>query len=82
VLTETRSLSQNLSNLGRLGLETFKYLADSIRPDNTWRDQALTIIKEAKTPYAKTEIKIVNAVKKLVLNTDKLKTAVKQTSGL
>ena len=82
VLTETRSLSQNLSNLGRLGLETFKYLADSIRPDNTWRDQALTIIKEAKTPYAKTEIKIVNAVKKLVLNTDNLNTTAIQTSGM
>lgn len=67
VIREIDSLSQNLSELSELGLQTLSMIEENKKPGTEWFSKANTIIEKAKKPYGQCEIMIVSAVEKLVV---------------
>ncbi len=66
VIREIDLLSQNLSELSELGLQTLSMIEENKKPGTEWFSKANTIIEKAKKPYGQCEIMIVSAVEKLV----------------
>lgn len=66
VIREIDSLSQNLTELSELGLQTLSMIEENKKPGAEWFSKADEIIEKAKKPYGQCEIMIVSAVEKLI----------------
>ena len=73
---ELRSLSRELSEVGRVGLEALSSIESGKTPEGAWREQASHTLERAGRVEAEVELAIVAPVRKLVLaaeNADALK---------
>ena len=66
VLKEIEPLSQDLSALANIGLESFQYLENEHKADSIWVENSLKVIKESRDPRGQTELMIIPAIEKLV----------------
>jgi hexosaminidase len=66
-LSEALPLSQDLSNLGRLGLEAVEFLTSAKTPEPKWQEGARELLEGAQKPRAEVEIALIPAIRKLVL---------------
>jgi hexosaminidase len=65
ILFEIETLSQNLSQLSKLGEDLVSLIKDGTKPDEIWRAKARQIIENVKNPVAQTEIMIIPAIENL-----------------
>jgi hexosaminidase len=66
VLKEIEPLSQDLSTLANIGLESFQYLENKHKADSTWIENSLEVLKKSRVPRGQTELMIIPAIEKLV----------------
>jgi hexosaminidase len=66
VLKEIEPLSQDLSALANIGLESFQYLQNEHKADSTWVENSLEVIRKSRAPRGQTELMIIPAIEKLV----------------
>jgi hexosaminidase len=59
-------LSQTLKAVAETGLKTLDYLNSNLRPPPGWREQKLTMLKQAQQPQAELLDMIVPSVQKMV----------------
>jgi hexosaminidase len=71
VLKEIEPLSKNLQQLGRAGLEALTFLAKKQKPKSEWLAGKRQLILSAKTPCAEVELRVVDAIEKLIHATEK-----------
>ena len=66
VLHEIKPLAENLQKLAFTGLQAVKYKQNNAKAPDYWIDYALTICKEARTPYGETELMIIDGIVELI----------------
>ncbi len=66
LLKEDAMLSQNLSQIGSIGLQALDFLESHGTPDPTWRNQQITFLTQAAQPQAELLLKVAAPVQKLV----------------
>jgi hexosaminidase len=66
VLKEIETLSEDLSTMADIGLESFLYLENEHKADSTWVANSLEVLKKARSPRGQTELMIISAIEKLV----------------
>lgn len=71
ILKEIEPLSQNLSKIASIALEAIEYINNNKPTTQSWIEQNLVFVEEAKKPYGQAELMIVSAVEKLVLTAGK-----------
>jgi len=67
VLKEIKPLSENISKVAKIGLETIDHLESNKKFSQKKEQELLKILTDFKKPIAELEIRIVSAVEKLVM---------------
>ena len=70
ILKEIEPLSENLSKLAGIGLEALAFIESKTKADTEWKNKANLIVDNARISYGRVQIAIVDAIKKLVDNTE------------
>lgn len=65
-LAEIASMSEDLSRVADIGVESLGYIQSGVRGDVAWEKEALEAIEKAKEPRGQTELMILPAIEKLV----------------
>jgi hexosaminidase len=65
-LKEIKPLADNLSHLGKTGLEAISYLKLGMPPPREWRETSLAKVEEAAKPYGALEFVVIGSIKQLV----------------
>jgi hexosaminidase len=66
VLKEIESLSEDLMIISRIGITALTDYSNYIKHDEKWLNEVKAKIESAKKPRGQTELKVVNAIEKLV----------------
>ncbi len=66
LLSEAIPISQNLESAAAAGQQALDYLASGKHAPSAWREQQLSILKEAEKPQAEMLIMVVPSIRKLV----------------
>ena len=59
-------MSEDLSRVADIGVESLGYIQSGVRGDVAWEKEALEAIEKAKEPRGQTELMILPAIEKLV----------------
>ena len=70
ILKEIEPLSENLSKLAGIGLEALAFIESKTKADTEWKNKANLIVDNARISYGRVQIAIVDAIKKLIDNTE------------
>lgn len=65
ILLEIKELSQNLSQLSKLGLDLINLIENQSKPDAIWSAKAKQIIENVKKPVAQIDLMILPGIEKL-----------------
>jgi len=66
VLKEIETLSEDLSTMADIGLESFQYLENEHKAESTWIASSLELLEKAKAPRGQTELMVLSAIERLV----------------
>jgi len=66
VLKEIETLSEDLSKVAGIGLQTLAYIKSGRQADSDWIESQLEILRKARTQRGQTELMIIPAVRQLV----------------
>ncbi|MFH0865060.1 MAG: family 20 glycosylhydrolase [Bacteroidota bacterium] len=65
-LKEIEKVSENLSAISEVGLQSMLLLKTGIKPDEEWTNQADEILEKAKKPLAEVDIAIISSIEKMM----------------
>jgi hexosaminidase len=65
-LNKNEPLADDLSELGKTGLEALSYLSANIAPPNNWREAKLAVIEQAAKPQDGMEFAVIPSIRLLV----------------
>lgn len=65
-LDRVKNLAGNLNEISLIGLQALRYYNHRQQPDTKWINLARKVLREARKPYGKTKLRIVNSIEQLV----------------
>jgi len=69
ILWEIESLSEDLSQVAKIGRQSLEHLNTNTHPSQEWIDSSLSILEKAREQRGQTELMIIPAVEKLIMHT-------------
>jgi hypothetical protein len=66
VLSEAAGLSENLSKIAAIGLQSVGYIKNGVAPPSGWKDKNLEITEKAKEQGGRCDLQVVTAIEALI----------------